>query len=118
MTTTSMLTYPAAATITLDLTANSGLSDGTWRASTAVDNTSNLYMDATVGGSIQVSGTAPTAGGTIDIYLYASYDGTNYTGGASGTDADYSDADNETLFHFVTSIVVTATVSVDYEAPK
>jgi hypothetical protein len=112
MTTTAMLTYPAAATITLDLKS---LANGSWRAGTAIDNTTNLYMDATIGGSIQVHSTAPTAGGTIDFYLYASYDGTNYTGGASGTDGAYSDADNETSFHFMHSIVVTATISVDYE---
>jgi hypothetical protein len=112
MSTTSMLTYPTAATITLDLKS---LANGAWRAGTAVDNTTNLYMDATLGGSIQVHSTAPTAGGTIDIYLYASYDGTNYTGGASGTDGVFADANNETLFHFVDSIVVTAATSIDYE---
>jgi hypothetical protein len=112
MTTTSMLTYPAAATITFALPS---LANGAWRASTAVDNTANLYMDATIGGSIQVDSTAPTAGGTIDFYLYASYDGTNYTGGVTGTDATYSDVNNETSFHFMHSIVVTATIDINYE---
>jgi hypothetical protein len=111
MTTTSMLAYPTAVAITFDVT---GVASGAWRASTAVDNTSNLYMDATFGGVIQNGATTNVAGETIDIYLYASWDGTLYTAGVTGTDADYTADGEEGGFHFVHSIVVDATDNAEY----
>lgn len=73
--------YAAAASLTLTVTS---LADGGYRESTAVDNSSNKYVDALVGGKIQIG--APTADGTIAIYAYGSYDGTEYTAGVTGTD--------------------------------
>ena len=55
-----------------------------FRESTAIDNSSNKYMDALVGGKIQIG--APSADGTIAIYAYGSYDGTEYTAGLTGSD--------------------------------
>jgi len=73
--------YTAAASLTLTVTS---LADGGYRESTAVDNSSNKYVDAIVGGKIQIG--APSADGTIAIYAYGSYDGTEYTAGVTGTD--------------------------------
>lgn len=102
--------YDTADTVTLTLAS---LANGSWRQSTAVVNTTDLFLDALLGGSVQ-TGTTPTANGTIDIYLYASYDGTNYTGGASGSDAAYTADGEENLFVFVKSIIVDATSDQDY----
>lgn len=73
--------YTAAASLTLTVTS---LADGGYRESTAVDNSTNKYVDALVGGKIQIG--APGADGTIAIYAYGSYDGTEYTAGVTGTD--------------------------------
>src|SRR5437016_8887938 len=75
------LAYAAAASLTITLTSLA--SDG-WRQSTAIDNTSNLYLDALVGGSIQIG--AVTGNGTIELFAYASWDGTLYTAGLTGSD--------------------------------
>lgn len=107
---TTNIAYATAASVTLTATS---LADGSWRQSTAVDNTTNLYMDAHIGGSIQ-TGTTPTANGTIDIYAYGTYDGTNYTGGASGTDGAYTADGEELLFPLLLSITVDATSDQDY----
>lgn len=75
----------SALTITLaSLATSSTLVAG--RESTAIDNTSNLYDDAIIGGFI-TTGTSPTAG-QIEVWAYGSYDGTSYAGGASGSDAN------------------------------
>jgi len=111
MATTAMLTYPSAVSITLTATS---LAAGAWRQSTVVDNTTNLFMDATFGGSFQTGATTNVAGETIDIYLYASWDSTLYTAGASGTDGAYTADGEESGFHFVHSIVVDATDNQDY----
>lgn len=104
--------YSTVATVTFDL---KGLGNGSWRASTAVDNSSNLYLDAQVGGIVRVhASVAPTNGGTIDIYAYGSYDGTNYTAGASGTDGAYTADGEEGLFKLLETIVVDTSTNVDY----
>lgn len=104
--------YATIATLTMGLTTTP-LGDGSWWQSLVVDNTTNKYLDALLGGSIQV-GTSPTDGGTIDIYLYADVDGTLYTGGASGADAAYTaDGEEKLLLDFL-SIVVDATSDQDY----
>ena len=102
--------YATSAELTLTATS---LADGAWRQSAAIDNGTNLYLDALLGGSLQV-GTTPTDGGTIDVYLYADIDGALYTAGASGSDAAYTaDGEELLLFDFAT-IVVDATSDVDY----
>lgn len=79
---TTSLNTAAAAGITADLTS---LADAGYRESAAIDNSSNLYVDAQVSGSIQVG--AVSADGQILIYAYGSIDGgTVYSGGLAGTD--------------------------------
>ena len=57
------------------------------RASTAIDNTTNLYLDALV--QVQTkTGTGPAVPNLINVYAYATVDGgTTYSDGATGTDA-------------------------------
>jgi hypothetical protein len=77
----------AAITITLaSLATSSSLAGG--RESTAVDNTSNKYLDYLVGGKI-TTGTSPTDAKSILVYVYASVDDTpTYPDVLDGTDSD------------------------------
>ena len=89
------------------------LADGSMRESTAIDNSSNLHMDAYVGGKI-TTGTSPTADTTIAFYAYGSVDGgTFYSGGATGSDAAFS-GEEEQLF-FLGSVTVDGTSDKTYE---
>ena len=82
---TSYGTNNQAITITLASLASSTVYVG--RASTAVDNTVNLYLDALVQCKI-TTGTSPSANTLIQIYVYGSADnGTTYGENATGTDA-------------------------------
>jgi len=111
---TTNVTYPGTSGTAITFTLTS-LGNGSWRQSAAVDNTTNLYIDALVGGSVQ-TGTSPTAGGTIDIYAYGQYDASGeYTAGASGSDASYTADGEESLLRHVASIVVDADSNIDYE---
>lgn len=74
--------YATATSITCTLTS---LASAGWRQSNQVDNTSNEYIDALVSGSIQIG--APSADGTIEVYAYASLDGSIYSGGLGSSDA-------------------------------
>ena len=80
--------YPAwsALTITLaSLPTSSTLLVG--RASTAVSNTTDKFLDVSVAGKI-MAGASPT-GGVIEVWAYASFDGTStYPDSITGTDAD------------------------------
>lgn len=107
---TTKVNHASAGTITI---TNTSLADGAYRQSTSVDNDTNGYLDAHVGGSIQ-TGTTPTADTNIEIYAYASYDGTNFTGGASGSDAAYTADGEEGLFKLLEVITVDATSDQDY----
>lgn len=67
---TQTINYSSNTTITMDL-ANLGTSS-TWvagRESTEIDNTTNKYVDAIVGGSISV-GTTPTANTVINVFVW------------------------------------------------
>lgn len=74
-----------AITITLNALADDGL-----RASTAVDNTSNLFLDCLVQLIINNTEGAPAGDKNILVYCYGTAnDGTTYSGAATGTDAAY-----------------------------
>lgn len=110
MATTSELYAGSWTGLTITLAS---LADNAWRESTVVDNTSNLYNDVMVGGKI-TTGTTPTANTTIEVYFYALVDGTNYTAGASGTDAAYTADGEEKLFRPCEIIEVDATSDQAY----
>ncbi|MHC4146502.1 MAG: hypothetical protein ACYSUD_17185 [Planctomycetota bacterium] len=70
------ISYQGIATsITMTMTSKG---DGVWFSSALVDNQTNKYVDAFFGGSIQ---TGTQSGGSIDIYLAGSWDGTEFTAG-------------------------------------
>ena len=109
MATTSQL-YSAWTALTITLAS---LANGSWRESTVIDNTSTLYDDILIGGTI-TTGTTPTANTAIEVYFYALADGTVYTGGASGTDAAYTADGEELLFPVCQIINVDATSDQGY----
>lgn len=80
---TSNISYQTIATA-VAITSADGLGDGNWCSSALVDNQTNLYVDALVGGSLQVG--TPTAAGTIDIYVAGSWDGVAFTAGVDAGD--------------------------------
>lgn len=79
--------YANAATITITLASMAtSATRVVGRESAAVDNSTNLYVDALVSGKI-TTGTSPT-GGFIDIWVYASHDETpTYVDVLDGTDS-------------------------------
>ena len=83
--TTANISYQGIAT-EIAITSADGLGDGSWCGSALVDNQSNLYMDALVGGQLLVNATIGAAG-TIDIYVAASWDGVQFTAGVDAGDA-------------------------------
>lgn len=57
------------------------------RASSAISNSTNKYMDARLAGKI-TAGTSPTASKTIEVWVYGEINGTpDYVDGITGTDA-------------------------------
>ena len=103
------ISYAAAASITLTATS---LADGSWRQSDSVDNGTNLYVDALVGGSVQMA--ASTLNSTVDIYAYGTYDDGTFSGGASGSDGAFTANGNERAFKYLGSVVSGSTSNVDY----
>lgn len=87
--TTATPAYQAVTTHTItlaSLASDANLVAG--RAGTAIDNAgTEQAMDAVLGGFI-TTGTSPTAGKQIEVWVFGSYDGTTYGGDATGTDAN------------------------------
>lgn len=84
--------YPATSSVAITCSVASLASSTSWagRASTAIDNTSNLDLDHLVSGVIRL-GTTPTSGKAVSVYVYAPIkivSGTpTYVDGITGTDA-------------------------------
>jgi len=79
--------YPAASDITITLASlatDTNLLTG--RESTALDNSSNLYLDYLVSGKI-TTGTSPTTARSIQVWAVGSWDGTNWPDVFDGTDS-------------------------------
>jgi len=75
-----------------------GLADGEWRQSDAVDNSSNKYLDALVGGFIK-TGAGSGAGDYVDVYVSGSIDdGATFGGDCSGSDDAYGGEDKNLTF--------------------
>ncbi len=99
--------YGSATAITIGLEANSGLSNGSARQSTEVDNSSDLFRDVLVRIKTkgQASGTAECS-----VYLFGSVGDTIRSGGAGASDADYTGKLEELTF--LGTIPMNATTSV------
>lgn len=71
-----------AITCTITALANNGQ-----RQSTAVDNGSNLFLDALVHVKVKTGSSSTSSTGYVNIYAYGTVDGgTTYSDGASGSD--------------------------------
>ena len=76
--------YGSLQTLTITLAALANLAA---RESSAADNASGLFLDAMVQLAIQLAAGTPTGDKKIEVYAYASVNGTNYTDNATGSDA-------------------------------
>lgn len=64
-----------------------GLTNNSARQSTAIDNTSNTFVDALIFIKIKTGGSGTAATGYANVYAYGTVDnGTTYSDGASGSD--------------------------------
>jgi len=71
-------------TITCTFTS---LTNNSQRQSTAIDNTSNVFLDALVQIKIKSNASGTAATGAVNVYAYGTSDGgTDYSDGATGTD--------------------------------
>jgi predicted porin len=113
--TTASIFYDAAGTITLTssgLASTAGLLVG--RQSTVVDNTSSLYIDFLVGGKLVTTATT-TTNTQIQIWAFASYDGTTFSAGAGASDAGFTpDAGAKNLMRLLIIIPNITTTAVTY----
>jgi len=83
-------TYAASAAVTITLASLAHhASWTTGRESNVIDNTSNKYVDALLAGKVTV-GTGPTAYTTINVYVFALQDDSNYPDAMDGTDSGES----------------------------
>lgn len=118
--TTASIAYGTATAMTILLTglaSSSTLLAG--RESTAVDNSSTLAIDYIVGGKVTTSGTGTPLAGQIEIWAYGSYDGTTYSGGATGSDAGLTFAAEKPLLALLQVIPTDTTAAHVYEwGPK
>jgi hypothetical protein len=87
-----------AITITINSLASSATAG---RASTAVDNSSNLFLDALVTVKISFPNLAVANDQAVYVYAYGTSDGgTTYTGAITGTDAAYT-MDDPTVLRLI-----------------
>ncbi len=83
-------------TITLTIAS---LGNTSARESTAIVNTSNLFMDIKIQMKVKTNAAGTSATGTVNIFAYATADdGTTYSGGATGTDAAFTNNKDALIF--------------------
>jgi hypothetical protein len=87
------LNYNTSGTGTLTIAS---LANGSGRASTAIDNSTNKYISADIGLKIKTNASGTSSTGYVSVYLIRSYDGTTYddmvnAGGTyAGSDAAFT----------------------------
>lgn len=107
--TTASIQYgtPAAVTCTLASLAASATAG---QESAAVDNTSALAVDYMAGGKITTQ--TPTANTQIEVWVNASYDGTTWAAGGTGTNAALTPVQNAKFYMRQAAILtITATTA-------
>lgn len=68
------------------------------RASTVIDNSTNLDEDALIGGVFQTAAGSPSSSKSVSVYVYSEVDATpHYTDGVSGSDAGFTRTDPPNL---------------------
>jgi hypothetical protein len=74
----------------ITITLNS-LANGSFRQSTVISNTTNLYLDVLLQFKVKTGASGVSTTGVVRCYLYASADGgSDYTDGASGSDGSFT----------------------------
>jgi len=101
-------TYNTSGTATITIAS---LANGSGRCSTAIDNTSGLYITADVGLKIKTNAAGTSSTGYVSVYLVRSYDGTSYDDAFAGTDAAFTPV-NAT---FLGTISATANATTYYK---
>lgn len=76
----------AASALTITLAS---LATASYRQSTGIDNGTNLYVEAIITGKYKTGASGTVATGSITLYL-VSYDGTQYSNNATGTDGSFT----------------------------
>lgn len=115
MTTTASIAYGTSTALTITLTSlasSSTLVAG--RESTAIDNTSTLAIDYIVGGKTRAGAGTPIAA-QMEYWAYGSYDGTTYSGGATGSDAGLTFTNEKTALRLLYIQPSDTTASHTYE---
>ncbi len=104
---------PTAMTMTLaSLASDASLVAG--RESTALDQKDTLdAIDVLVGGKV-TTGTTPTVSRQIEVWAYGSYDDTEFSGTATGSDANLT-PDEKSNFRLLTIIPTIATSDKAYK---
>ena len=78
----------SASNQTITITVAS-LTNNSAREGTAIDNSSNLYLDALVAGKLKSGAASTSSTGIVNIYAYGTADGgTTYSNSATGSDAN------------------------------
>lgn len=80
-------TLATAAALTKTLAS---LANGSGRAATARDNTTNLYTAADIRVQIKTGASGVSSTGYVNVYLLRSEDGTSYDDAFAGSDAAYT----------------------------
>ena len=89
------------------------LGAGSAQSSTAVVNTTNLFMDVKLQVKIKTNAAGTSATGAVNVFAYATADdGTTYSGGATGTDAAYTANKDQLIFLGSIPAVANATTYV------
>lgn len=113
--TTTTPSYGSKVTMTItlaSLASDTSLVAG--RESTAVDNKdADNAVDCLVGGTV-TTGSSPTTARQIEIWAYGSYDDTNFSGSATGSDANLTPGE-KTLMKLLTVIPTVATSDKAYK---
>lgn len=112
MTVTASILHGAATTDTItlaSLASDTNLVAG--REGTAVSH-EDAEIDSVVGGKV-MTGTSPTASRQIEIWAAGSYDGTSFSGAATGSDANLTPQE-KTLLKLLTIIPTSATSNQAY----
>lgn len=74
-------------TITLTIAS---LANASSRESTVIDNGTTLFLDVKIALKIKTNASGTSTTGRVDVFAYGTADGTNYSGGATGTDAAFT----------------------------
>lgn len=101
----------AALTITLNSLASSNT---VGRESTAIDNSTNLYVDALVEVLVTTANSTMGSDKAVYVFAYASLDGTTYSGGATGSDAGHTRQDPTVLAYL--GSIQTPTQNIAYRS--